>query len=151
MEQPRGIAAARPRSADIAFGLALTAAACAVVFGALVPLQISGTVDRERQAAAAKRLSAASLEQTLTIIAIAAVVIAVVYAAVLVLLAMRFRQGRRRARIGFIVLAVLALAPLNVPALLVCALVVAATVLAYRRPVSEWLRSTELLRARDRA
>jgi hypothetical protein len=70
-----------------------------------------------------------------------------VYAALLVFFALRFRQGRRRARIGFIVLTVLALAPFNGQALLVCALLIVVDVLAFLRPVTEWLRSAELTRA----
>jgi chromate transport protein ChrA len=148
MQQVTSAATTRPRAAEIAFGLALTVAACVVVFAAMLPFQVGSTVDRQRQAEAAKQVSSASLEQTLTVIAVTAVVIAVVYAALLVLFALRFRQGRRRARIGFIVLTVLALAPFNGQALLVCALLIVVDVLAFLRPVSEWLRSTELTRAR---
>jgi hypothetical protein len=149
MEQTTDVVG-RPRAADIAFGLVLTAALCVLVFAAMVPFQVSSTVDSERQAAAAKKLSSATLEQTLTTVAVIAVVIALLYAALLVLFAFRLRQGRRRARIVLAVLTVLALAPLNVPGLLVCVVLIVADVFAFQRPVSQWLRTTELTRARSR-
>ena len=150
MAERTGPSAVRPRAIDIASGLALAAAACAVVFAAMVPFQISSTVDRERQAAAARKLSAASLEQTLTVVAVAAVAIAVLFAVLVALSAFRLRQGRRRARTVLVVLTVLALVPFNGQALLVCAVLIAADVFAFRRPASDWLRSTELARARAR-
>lgn len=150
MEQRTGPTADRPRAVDVAFGLALAAAACAVVFAAMVPFQVASTVDRERQAAAARKLSTASLEQTLTVVAVAAVAIAVLFAVLVALSAFRMRQGRRRARTVLVVLTVLAVVPFNGQALLVCAVLIAADVFAFRRPASEWLRSTELARARSR-
>jgi len=150
MEQRTGLAAARPRAVDIAFGLALAAAACAVVFAAMVPFQVSSTVAREQQAAAARKLSTASLEQTLTLVAVVAVAIAVLFAVLVALSAFRMRQGRRRARTVLVVLTVLAVVPFNGQALLVCAVLVVADVFAFRRPASEWLRTTELARARSR-
>ena len=49
-----------------------------------------------------------------------------------------------------VVLTVLALVPFNGQALLVCAVLIAADVFAFRRPASDWLRTTELARARTR-
>jgi hypothetical protein len=48
------------------------------------------------------------------------------------------------------VLTVLAAVPFNGQALLVCVVLIAADVFAFRRPASEWLRTTELARARSR-
>jgi hypothetical protein len=150
MPQSSEIAERRPRNADGPFGLMLVAAAAVLVFAAMLPLQLSSTVDSERRAAAAKQLSSASLEDTLRTLVIAAIVVAVLYAAALVWTAFRFRAGRRRARIVMIVLTVLALAPFNVQGVLVAVVLVVADVLAFRRPVSEWLRGAELTRARAR-
>jgi hypothetical protein len=150
MPQSSEIADRRPRIADVPFGLMLAAAVAVLVFAAMLPLQLASTVDTERRAAAAKQLSSASFEDTLRSLVIAAVVVAVLYAAALVWTAFRFRAGRRRARIVMIVLTVLALAPFNVQGVLVAVVLVVADVLAFRRPVSEWLRSAEVTRARAR-
>jgi hypothetical protein len=141
----------RPRSVDVSFRLMLVAGVCVLGFAAMLPFQLGSSVDRGRREAAAKQLSAASLEDTLRALVIAAVVIAVVYAALLAWTAYRFRAGRRRARVAMIVLTVVALAPFNAQALLVAVVLVVADVLAFRKPVSEWLRGAELRRARARA
>lgn len=148
MPQTSEVALTRPRIADVPFGLMLVAAVCVLVFAAMLPFQIGSTLDAERREAAAKKLSSASFEETLRNFVIAAVIVAVLYTAVLIWTALRFRAGRQQARIVMILLTVLALAPFNLQGLLVAGLLVVADVLAFRRPVSEWLRSTELLRAR---
>jgi chromate transport protein ChrA len=81
---------------------------------------------------------------------VAAVAIAVLFAVLVVLTAFRLRRGRRRARIALVVLTALAFVPFNGQALLVCAVLIAADVFAFRRPASDWLRSSEPARARTR-
>jgi hypothetical protein len=150
MPKASEVPGARPRIADVAFGLMIVAAACVLAFAAALPLQLDATVDRERRAAAARQLSAGSLEETLLGVVIVAAAIALLYTAALVWTAFRFRSGHRRARIAMIVLTVLALAPFNVQAVIVAVLLAVADVLAFRRPVSDWLRTAEIARARSR-
>lgn len=147
---PKGAAAVpRPRAAEIAFGLVLTAAACVLVFGLMVPFQIGPALDRSRSEAASNGVALEALQQQLTIVAIVVVAVAVVLAALLVLFAFRFRAGRRSARGWLVALTVVLVLTLYVPALLAALLVLIADVLAFLRPVSEWLRAAE--RARIRA
>lgn len=133
--------AVRPRGLDVAVGLCLVAAAVAVVFAALVPFQIGPAIDQERQTAGVTRAQLTQLQQALTTVSVVAIALVVVWAALLVVFALRLRAGRRRARIGVVVLTALALLPLNAQALLVVVLLVVADVLLFRRPVATWLRA----------
>jgi hypothetical protein len=147
---PQGAAATpRPRAADIAFGLVLTAAACILVFGLMVPFQVGPALDRSRAEAEAHHVPLAALQQQLVVVAIVVVAVAVVLAGLLVLFAFRFRAGRRSARGWLVALTVVLVLTLYAPALLAAVLVLVADVLVFLRPVSEWLRAAE--RARIRA
>ena len=147
MPQSTGVAP-RPRAADIAFGLALTAAACILVFGLMVPFQIGPALERSRSEAAANDVSLDVLRQQLVVVAVVVVSVAVVLAGLLVLFAFRFRSGRRSARVWLVVLTFVLVLTLYVPALLAAALMVVVDVLVFLRPVSEWLRAAERARIR---
>jgi len=150
MSQSSETAETRPRIADVPFGLMLVAAACVVGFAAMLPFQLGSTVDRERRTAAAQQFSSAAFEDTLRNFVITALIIALLYVAVLVWTAFRFRAGSRRARIVMVVLTVLAFAPFNVQGVLVGIVLIVADVFAFRKPVSEWLRAAEVRRLRAR-
>jgi hypothetical protein len=147
MSSEPGAVADRPRLVDAAFGLVVTAGVCVLAFAVLILFQVNPTVDREQQAAAARRVSAASLEQTLLVVALIALAIAVVYVALLVWMGLRLRAGHRRARVWLLLLTVLAVVPLNLQGLLVAVVLAVAEVLAFRRPVTEWLQRVERERA----
>lgn len=142
---------ARPRAIDAAFALVIGAAACAVVFAALLPLQIDDAVVRQSEAAAAAGVGLEALERQLTEFVVTQTIVLVLFAAVLVWSAFRIRAGRRRFRVVLIVLTVIAIAPLNGQALLVAALLLVADVLVFRRSSSAWMRAADAARAMRRA
>jgi hypothetical protein len=151
MTQTTDVDLPRPRLVDVAFALALTAAACTIVFAAMLPFQIDGSVARQAEDAAAQGVSRQALHDLITEFVVTEVILATLFVAALVWAAFRVRAGRRRFRVLLIVLTVLALVPANGQALLVTALLVAADVLLFRKPSSAWLRSREGARALARA
>lgn len=146
MDEDRS-AITRPRSADVAFGLTLAAAAAVLVLSALVPTQIGPTIARSRASAVANGVSVTALQHGLVLLSITFVVIGVVVAGLLVLFAFRVHSGHRRARIGLVVITLLLVATLDVQLILAAVVLAVADVLMFLPPEASWLRSVAPKRA----
>jgi hypothetical protein len=142
----------RPRLAEVAFALVCVAGLCAVVFAAVLPLQIGRVVDAERAAATKAGTSIAEFEQQLVVGVIVACAITAVFTGLLIWQAFRFRAGRPQGRFWIVVLTALALVPiLLTPATVLTVVVLAvADLLMFLPVVSAWLRRSESARSRAR-
>ncbi|MBW4042153.1 MAG: hypothetical protein HIU86_08500 [Acidobacteria bacterium] len=138
---------ARPRSADVAFGLTLAAAAAVLVVSALIPTQIGPTIAQARAGAVANGVSVAALQHGLVLLSITFVVIGVVVTGLLALFAFRVHRGHRRARIGIVIITVLLAATLDGQLILAAVVLAVADVLMFLPPVASWLRSVAPKRA----
>jgi hypothetical protein len=138
---------ARPRLADVAFGLTLAVAAAVLVIAALVPTQIGPTIERSRSAANAQQVDIAALQHGLVLLSVVLIVVGVVVAGLLVLFAFRVHGGHRRWRAGIIVITVLLIASLDVQLIVAAVVLAVADVLMFLPPVSGWLRAVAPKRA----
>jgi uncharacterized membrane protein (UPF0182 family) len=143
----------RPRVAEIAFSLVIVAGVCALAFAVAMATQIDRVVEERRGELEAQGGSVTEFQEQLVIYVIVVAAIAVVFTAVLVWQAIRFRRGRTGGRFWIVVLTALALAPivlLTPTTLLTVVVLVAADVLMFLPSVTTWLRATESARSKAR-
>ena len=131
----QAVATPAPRAVQMAFWTFVAAAALNAVLGLLLLTQ----VDAARRTLASAQPGGLPPSAVGIVIAVIAA-ISLIYAAAIVLLALRLRAGAGWARTALFIVSLLSLIAIAGSGLGVVALLVIANVLAFRRPVSLWLR-----------